>query len=172
MLPLSAISLSRTEDPPPISSPPVVVTQGCWHVPAGADHEWLCIDVQRGLRMGLDKLMPTPRKTRANKNADIPPGESNDGGARDVAMVRPGGGARAGGAEDDTLRKVRGAPVAFVLVLPWWWWRSAFVDQTASGTSGWHVRFRPLRRLGAICCCKIVKSLAYVVHSQSAESSL
>ncbi|CBN74821.1 multidrug resistance pump, putative [Ectocarpus siliculosus] len=82
--------------------------QGCWHVPAGADDEWLCIDVQRGLRMGLDKLMPTPRKTHPNIHADSPPGETNDGSARDVAMVSSGGGARTGGAEDDTLRKVGG----------------------------------------------------------------
>ncbi|CAM9646976.1 unnamed protein product [Ectocarpus sp. 13 AM-2016] len=82
--------------------------QGCWHVPAGADDEWLCIDVQRGLRMGLDKLKPTPRKTHPNVDADSPPGESDEGRVRDVAVVGSGGGARSGGAEDDTLRKVGG----------------------------------------------------------------
>ncbi|CAM9144570.1 unnamed protein product [Ectocarpus sp. 12 AP-2014] len=82
--------------------------QGCWHVPAGADDEWLCIDVQRGLRMGLDKLKPTPRKAHPNVNADSPPGECDEGSARDVAVVGSGGGARSGGAEDDTLRKVGG----------------------------------------------------------------
>lgn len=44
--------------------------QGCWHVPAGADDEWLCIDVQRGLRMGLDRLTPLASKKRLEKPSE------------------------------------------------------------------------------------------------------
>lgn len=155
------------EESPPISSPPSVVTQGCWHVPAGADDEWLCIDVQRGLRMGLDKLMPTPRKTRPSINGDSSPGKSDDGrddgSARGVAMVGSGG-ARTGGAEDDTLRKVRGAPFALVLALPWWRWCGCCRRLCTS------LRAAPL---ASYCSWTTLFwcYLAYVVHSQSAELS-
>lgn len=37
--------------------------QGCWHLPAGAGDDWLCLDVPRGLRLGLDKL-PIPYRER------------------------------------------------------------------------------------------------------------
>ena len=56
------------------------VAQGCWHVPAGADDEWLCIDVQRGLRMGLDKLVPLPRKRRKTNPRKAAGGGSQRGG--------------------------------------------------------------------------------------------
>lgn len=39
-------------------------------MPAGADDEWLCIDVQRGLRMGLDRLTPVARNKRLRQHAE------------------------------------------------------------------------------------------------------
>lgn len=39
--------------------------QGSWHLPAGAKDDWLCLDLPRGVKLGLDKLpkpLPLPRQ--------------------------------------------------------------------------------------------------------------
>eukprot|EP00904_Undaria_pinnatifida_P003989 jgi/Undpi1/13591/HiC_scaffold_84.g14097.m1 len=47
--------------------------QGCWHLPAGGEDDWLCIDVPRGLEMGLDTL-PVPRRKTPPNGAQTPQG--------------------------------------------------------------------------------------------------
>eukprot|EP00903_Cladosiphon_okamuranus_P011557 g10877.t2 len=92
--------LSWPRNPPQVAiQPPPAFTrdvqrseQGCWHIPAGADDEWLCIDLQRGLRMGMDKLKPAPGKklsAASTKGAGPVPGNGVDGAnsnQREVAV--------------------------------------------------------------------------------------
>lgn len=100
--------------------------QGCWHLPAGGDDDWLCVDVPRGLRMGLDTLPSPGRKTPLNGGetrqgvgdgdaVSNPTGE-NDAATSAVAAASTGldegkegeGGVREGkgGASDDKMREV------------------------------------------------------------------
>lgn len=41
-------------------------SQGCWHLPAGAGNDWLCIDIPRGLRLRLDKLPVTRSRNQSS----------------------------------------------------------------------------------------------------------
>lgn len=106
--------------PPVMSCHIMFCRQGCWHVPAGAYHEWLCIDVKRGLRMGLDKLMPAPRRkhpprtsARAPQEATVNgPDGGNSGEAAAAAVAAAAAFAGGGGlsssvaTEDDKITQV------------------------------------------------------------------
>ncbi|CAM9659818.1 unnamed protein product, partial [Laminaria digitata] len=102
--------------------------QGCWHLPAGGDDDWLCVDVPRGLRMGLDTLPIPCRKTPLNGGEDPQsvgggdaasnPARDNDSATAALAAAAAGldegkegeGGVREGkgGASDDKMREVGG----------------------------------------------------------------
>lgn len=72
-------------------------SQGCWHLPAGAGNDWLCIDIPRGLRMGLDKLSGAIGSgTTAVEGRKLMTAEGSAGGEGDevdgdmIREVRPG----------------------------------------------------------------------------------
>lgn len=75
-------------------------------MPAGAKDEWLCIDVPRGLRTGLDKLMPVRRKERPRRHGETPDGQIDGATSREATAAVAGGGTVAS-VEDDKLREAR-----------------------------------------------------------------
>lgn len=98
-----------------------VPCQGCWHIPAGADDEWLCIDVQGGLRLGLDRLMPASRRKGSPRTGaggaaagDAVGGGSSGRVAFGVAAAAAVGGdddpSSPGATEDEKLKQVRSWP--------------------------------------------------------------
>ncbi|CAM9440644.1 unnamed protein product [Scytosiphon promiscuus] len=94
--------------PPPAFTRDVQQSEeGCWHVPAGADDEWLCIDVQRGLRMGLDRLTPRAGKKPLLQSAEISAYEGHQAIASERGVPRVSGDALAA-EEEDKLSEVGG----------------------------------------------------------------
>lgn len=72
------------------------IKQGSWHLPAGAEDDWLCIDVPRGLRLGLDRLpppLPPPGLQRRHAPAEsgAPKNEADVAAPNDEADVAAGG---------------------------------------------------------------------------------
>lgn len=56
--------------------------QGCWHFPAGADDQWLCVDVSKGLDAKLDTL-PVSRQKRPSAVRNTSSSSSEGGGKGD-----------------------------------------------------------------------------------------
>lgn len=84
-------------------TPFCVHEQGCWHLPVGNRDGWVCLDIPRGLRLGLDRL---PDQQPLTPQADHLRGVPSDGPA--LSPLANGSGGPGDRAQMDETARVAG----------------------------------------------------------------